>query len=524
MLILASLSGIQDYVFGVRETGGGQARALRARSFRTQIISECIALQLLRALSLPPDRIALRAAAKFAIVVADADEIRLSELSSVLADIRHWLLQHTHGRLRLAVAVSDSRDSAAACYADALRRLARSKLTAWQDIAADSQGWKGDQLVTSDLFEEDAQGDLDRNIGGALASAMYMHYFDDRGGQAAPAQAVDGATEFEAARLHVRLSDNNGSAPGAIHSEPVTRFTFHVPTDPDGHVIEFVDLAARSHGAAMLGVLKADVDSLGKTVGNRLRGASDLQPLQLLSGELNDFFGRILGDEMRGGDAPRHRWRSLYCVFSGGDDILIVGPWNIVMDFAGHLQYLFRQRFSGQEGLTLSAGLAIVKPKFPVRLAVRQAEELLERAKASQAARASAPKDQIAALGGLWKWQDHDRILTAGKQLADWVNAGVIQRGYLYTLLEIALLGRRQMPARSRDIHPAMATARLAYHVARNWPRRDDRDNRKRPARAWIDAILREFDRYESTAHTETIHLPTVIRYAALATRRPKGG
>jgi len=34
MLILASISGIQDFLFDVRESGGGQAKSLRHRSFR----------------------------------------------------------------------------------------------------------------------------------------------------------------------------------------------------------------------------------------------------------------------------------------------------------------------------------------------------------------------------------------------------------------------------------------------------------------------------------------------------------
>jgi len=64
MMILASLSGIQDYLFDVHEIGGGQARALRARSFQIQIMSECIARRLLGVLDLHLDQITLRAAAK----------------------------------------------------------------------------------------------------------------------------------------------------------------------------------------------------------------------------------------------------------------------------------------------------------------------------------------------------------------------------------------------------------------------------------------------------------------------------
>ncbi len=171
-----------------------------------------------------------------------------------------------------------------------------------------------------------------------------------------------------------------------------------------------------------------------------------------------------------------------------------------------------------RDSLTISAGLAIMKPKFPMRLIARQAEQVLEVAKARPAARADAPKDQFAALGGLWKWKEHEQIIAAAKHLAHWVDSGIVRRGWLHTLLELALLRRGEMPARSSDLLPAMATARLAYHIGQNWPRQDERDGPRRAARTWIDAILGEFDRYESTSHTETVHLPAIVRYALLAT------
>ncbi len=40
MIILASLSGIQDFRFDLRESGGGQAGSPRDRSFRIRLIAE----------------------------------------------------------------------------------------------------------------------------------------------------------------------------------------------------------------------------------------------------------------------------------------------------------------------------------------------------------------------------------------------------------------------------------------------------------------------------------------------------
>jgi len=204
----------------------------------------------------------------------------------------------------------------------------------------------------------------------------------------------------------------------------------------------------------------------------------------------------------------------------------VVGPWNVMLDFAGHMRRLFDARFGSAarerpcpKPLTISAGVAIIKPRYPVHLAAQQADDLLEQAKSDPAPHATAPKDQCAALGSVWKWHDHDAIIRAGKQLADWVDAGVIQRGWLHTLLQLALLRRGEAGPEFTGVHPAVATSRLAYHVARKWRWPERRDDSPPPARLWIDAILREFDQFDTTSHVETIHLPAVVRYTMLATR-----
>ena len=55
---------------------------------------------------------------------------------------------------------------------------------------------------------------------------------------------------------------------------------------------------------------------------------------------------------------------NLYVIYSGGDDVLMVGAWDIVMEFASIVQARFEAFTQGQA--TLSAGIIVVSPKFPV--------------------------------------------------------------------------------------------------------------------------------------------------------------
>jgi len=558
MLILASLSGIQDFLFDVRESGGKQARQLRFRSFRIQLVAECLALRLLDALRqpdqpLPYDRLIFSAAGNVCIDASGADDAAIKRVRQAVADVEKRLLSETHCRLRLAVALQPATDGFAATYEQAHQSLARQKLRSWSSLACRSAasapgGWPAGGLVVPAVFDADKEAERDAALGDRLTKTPWLSMWEPGGDGEAEAEDLLG--------LRVRysreppqdspqlLSCSNLGSPEAP-PPALDRSKFHVrrlaryvprPRDDAAQLVEFVDLAAEARGARMLGVLKADVDSLGAAISNLLKrnGGNGREALRRFSKELDKFFSQALQEEMRGaakgGGADGHRWDLIYTVFAGGDDMLLVGPWGVMLDFAGHMHSLFDQRFGRQAQerpcptpLTISAGVAIIKPKYPIHLAARQANELLDEAKEHYAPGESQPKDQCAALGQVWKWRDHDAIIRAGKQLADWVDTGAVQRGWLHTLLTLALLRRGAAGPEYGGVPPEVATSRLVYHVARNWRRydrpRDQRQEATNQARQWIDEVVKHFDRPSEQAPPKVKYLPAILRYALLATR-----
>jgi CRISPR-associated protein Csm1 len=510
LLILADLSGIQDYLFQVRETGGKQARSLRFRSLYMQLISEAISVRLLRAMDLDEDRLLFCSAGKLAIDAAHLADGRAAALNQEVREIEKWLRNETHGRLRLNFAAGEAKESVAETYLAANKRLQAAKLRSWAQSAAANGKWQSRLLLSATLPDADEEAARDAEFG----EKVTRH----GNGFVVFAEGASGAHTFDVAGLYASFSRTPVTTAGA-HSRPLDRLARHVPRDPDGNAVEFVELAGRSRGLPMLGVLKADADSLGAAIARRIDGAADLEPLRRFSRRLETFFGQTLDSWLKD-DA---RWSNLYTVFSGGDDVLLVGPWDVVFEFAGHLRERFGEEFAAED-LTISGGVAIVKPKFPIRLAAEQAEDLLHQAKTSLAPRAAGPKDQCAALGQIWKWHDHSTIVAAARRLADWTDMGTIRRGWLHTLLELALLRRGAHAGRDPSMQPAMAASRLVYHLGRNWPSSNDPDPRKSEARKWADRIAAEFDRYEATSDVETIYLPAILRYAMLATRRVERG
>jgi CRISPR-associated protein Csm1 len=89
---------------------------------------------------------------------------------------------------------------------------------------------------------------------------------------------------------------------------------------------------------------------------------------------------------------------NIYTVYSGGDDLVLVGPWETMIVFSIFLNMQFRKFTCNNEFITLSAGLAFVKEKHPIASAIRQADELLETSKKSG-------KDSITLFGTTIIWE-----------------------------------------------------------------------------------------------------------------------
>ncbi len=510
MIILASICGIQDFLFDIHEEGCDQARSIRHRSFRIQILAECVAVRVLDVAGLSRDKMIFCVGAKFAIDATSLAPESIAAVQSAINEIETLLLNETHGRLRLAFAMQESKGNFAATMRLAEHALHRSKLRAFAPCGT-SESWSEGSLIVDKPWDANDESELDSLFGRDIANIKWLSIDRDDGEPDNSALMCVG--------LRVRLGQNvprptpillscsnlvaPDSQPANIHGTLFHRRTLarHIPRDNAGNLISFTEIARASRGAAMLGVLKVDVDSFAATASAAV-DAGGVVSLRKFSAVIDGFFAETLEAEMCKPNSP---WANIYTVFSGGDDLLAVGPWDLMFDFAGHMHSLFKGQFSSGASsspsrlpLTLSAGLSIINPRNPIHLAVNQAEELLVHAKTRCAVGAKMPKDQCAVLGDLWKWGDHIRIISECKQLADWVDAGFVQRSWLQAILEMM------------DVQPPSSSYKFAYHIQRDWPR-------KGPARVWIDHVAKTFS-------TDSARFRAIIWYAMLATRGGNSG
>lgn len=154
-----------------------------------------------------------------------------------------------------------------------------------------------------------------------------------------------------------------------------------IPKDESGENKSFDKLPrGEQQGLQRLGVLRMDVDNLGTLFIKGLREEKrTLARLSALSRKLDWFFKgyiNILLEELREiyGDA-------LYVIYSGGDDLFVVGDWQASLAFAQRLREEFKRYTCENPQLSLSGGVVLVPPNYPIMRSAALAEEAEKRAK-----------------------------------------------------------------------------------------------------------------------------------------------
>ncbi|NPV86943.1 MAG: type III-A CRISPR-associated protein Cas10/Csm1 [Anaerolineae bacterium] len=249
----------------------------------------------------------------------------------------------------------------------------------------------------------------------------------------------------------------------------------------EGDVLHFEALAKAASGAKRIGVLRADVDRLGLLFSEGLRDdrknlTPTLSRVLALSESVDLFFGGYLNELCR--DAAQEWAQRLtddeqkrivdkmdgvfYILYSGGDDLFIVGPWDAALRLALLLQERWEEYACGNPCVTISAGLVFVKPHYPVQRFAEEAKGALEAAK-------DAGRNRIGVFSQEVLWRDgsvsFESLLQLGDELKDAVENNELPRGLVHDLERLDRQ-RRISAARSRRANP-MWTPRFYYTFTR---------------------------------------------------------
>ena len=111
-----------------------------------------------------------------------------------------------------------------------------------------------------------------------------------------------------------------------------------------------------------MGVLRMDVDNLGTIFQKGIPAKrATLSRYSALSRSFDYFFSGYL-NTIWNETAPE----KAQIIYSGGDDVFIVARWDIAIEIAERIKEDFKAFTCGNPAFSLSGGIAIVEPKFPI--------------------------------------------------------------------------------------------------------------------------------------------------------------
>lgn len=207
--------------------------------------------------------------------------------------------------------------------------------------------------------------------------------------------------------------------------------------------VEFTDKTREKRDTApnlvRMGILRMDVDNLG-TIFKRGLSADkrSFSRYSVLSRSLDYFFKGYL-NVIWAQEKYRHHTQIIY---SGGDDLFIVGKWDLLIEMAKEINDKFREWTCYNPEITLSGGIAFVYPKFPILKASAMSEEEEKNAKSHEYL--NIGKNSISLFSFPFNWDsEFEYVMTLKNEIKELLENNRISQGFpsaIYNLMEMAKL------------------------------------------------------------------------------------
>lgn len=521
LLYSADFSGIQKFIFTV-STDKALA-SLRSRSFFLELLMEHYIDEMLTACGVSRANLLYSGGGHCYMllpntsVVEDAvkqwnlrfNDWLLDEFGSKLFIAQGWTVCCGNDLINIPAAQSPYtamfRRVSAAISAHKLHRYCAAQILRINSIEAGEEGRECKVCGRSDNLKNDRCSwcDLFITMSQQILSRPVYLVTEEKAGSEFSLPTLHGALHFcltdeKTARTRVE----NGGTVVRIYSK--NRILGGIPNATRIHVGDYAfssdmrTLAENGEGITRLAVCRMDVDNLGHAfvAGYRIPGESNpekrdryltIARTSAFSRQMSLFFKNRINDILNAPESDGHALAAAI-VYSGGDDVFLVGAWNDVITAAQRIQAAFTEFCCGS--LTLSAGISLHTDHFPIRQAAAHSAELEDHAKQLPGKNALALFDPEEEHTYNWTVFRQKVVGKKLKVLQAFFQGENQERGnsFLYQLLEFL----RQTKADKINL------ARYAYLLARMEPReRERRDDYRVFSKAMYSWALSAEDRRE---------------------------
>ncbi|MDR1101865.1 MAG: type III-A CRISPR-associated protein Cas10/Csm1, partial [Clostridiales bacterium] len=412
LLTSCDFSGIQDFIYTT--SGKRSLKSLRSRSFYLEIMLEHMADELLSSLGLARPNLLYTGGGHAYFLLPNTDETK-TKIEEFVKQTKIWFLENFKTALYVAFAYNE-------CNA---KQLSKNIGEVYKKVSEKMSVNKQNRYDANDIIMLNSQNNIQNerecrichrtdkleddiceicsgieDISVDLARSNIFMVVNSPRGKSLPLpynKFLIVSNELgDCERFYVK----NKLSAGAKLSRNIWMGDYFAKGG-NGKPLSFEDLA-EGVGIKRIGVLRADVDDLGKafSCGFNKRHAT-ISRTAALSRSLSLFFKWHINKILDG--------RNATIVYSGGDDVFIVGHWLDIIEIGVELQSQFAAFTGG--ALTISAGVGMYDCKYPF---LRQA---IETGELESAAKADG-KNRIALFEHVFVW-DEFRNNVLGKKLKE---------------------------------------------------------------------------------------------------------
>ncbi|GAB1543759.1 hypothetical protein NUACC21_64350 [Scytonema sp. NUACC21] len=452
-LVAGDLSGIQNFIYTI--SSNGALKSLRARSFYLELVTEEVVQQLLEALKLPRTSVIYTGGGKFYLLAAEGVN---QTVEQVCQQFNEWLLGEFQGKVFLSADCLTfpieeiATVKFAKHWSDVTQKLSQLKFRKFakqiNNVIKPRESHEPCRVCHRDDVEIlKPLNNKDPDSVDACETCCRMF---DLGRQLLRVEAIVRSQRENTERKPHTLSFKLPATaqrpavnvdyhlfstwkPIVLDSDTVLlvndwtvehyqfrHFRKPVPLllgnyareseDEPGSIMRAEEIARKAKGIARVGYLRMDVDRLGRIFAQGLKEKT-LPRISGLSRKMSYFFKVYLNSlaENRLENLPKQNEKiktltleprqNLLFIYAGGDDLFISGAWNEVVEFAFDVYQCFRAYTGYNPDITLSGGISIADPKFPLYQAAEESGD------AEGAAKGNG-KDSLGLFNQVFKWDE----------------------------------------------------------------------------------------------------------------------
>lgn len=498
LFLKGDVSGIQKYIFELK-SNEDSSKLLRAKSFQIAALGDIIARNIVSQAGLSEANIITSAGGNFMILLPNTEKIKQKILPLIQLETETYFLKEFAGKLSVIISdgveaspddvqqknalhlINDIGHNADLCKQKKMQKALQKNgavLTKFYDnlqkfgecpkCGISAASGTNDDGTPKECANCSALTDL----GSRLVKSSWLKFKSEK--------LLPFGQMVQVLKDNKKSEKTFASINAYVPGRTVVHLPYTAPRNEDGALLCFSDIAKKSTGNNKLAMFKADIDNLGLVFSSSLGNRMSFSRYADMSHKLHYFFSAyythfvnshtcIMKD--KNGTERNVLYKDvIYTVFSGGDDLCILGSWDAVIQFALDFQKELVKLTNNNQSLTLSAGISLSGAGVPVAMIAENTEALLEKSK-ERKDETKTVKNAITVFATTVSWEEFEKCVKDGKLLQKYLEDATLSTGVVYKMIDFANRAERVLGGNVKDLlnmRNQTWKSNFKYIVARN--------------------------------------------------------